>query len=323
MKLKLSIAAFAEIIQAEMLGSNEPIFIREVAYDTRKIVRTEGVVFFGLKGAKQSGLAYIESAYDQGVRNFVVEEQPQKPHPEANYFMVKDALLALQKLAAFHRQNIKYPIVAITGSIGKTTVKEWIAHHLNLGFDHVYIFDHKSKVPIKSLLKPNTSVTIERIDYNRELLKFHLMMKARDIALNKYEWMLYLDADEFLIIDKDVHEFMEQYAKYNQVSFNWLVFGNNYLSHEPQGMLMENYTRCSVYASKLIKSFVRPPSIISVITPHVFNTKNMNLSVSGITMKPLNEDGSAQYNINKRYNQLTAYIAHYMYQSYDVYSLEF
>jgi alanine racemase len=131
MKLKLSIAAFAEIIQAEMLGSNEPIFIREVAYDTRKIVRTEGVVFFGLKGAKQSGLAYIESAYDQGVRNFVVEEQPQKPHPEANYFIVKDALLALQNLAAFHRQNIKYPIVAITGSIGKTTVKEWIAHLLS------------------------------------------------------------------------------------------------------------------------------------------------------------------------------------------------
>lgn len=131
MNLKLTITAFAEIIQAEMLGSNEPIFIREVAYDTRKIIRTEGVVFFALKGAKQSGLAYIESAYDQGIRNFVVEEQPRKPHPEATYFMVKDALLALQKLAAFHRQNIKYPIVAITGSIGKTTVKEWIAHLLS------------------------------------------------------------------------------------------------------------------------------------------------------------------------------------------------
>ncbi len=54
MNLKLTITAFAEIIQAEMLGSNEPIFIREVAYDTRKIIRTEGVVFFAFKGAKQS-----------------------------------------------------------------------------------------------------------------------------------------------------------------------------------------------------------------------------------------------------------------------------
>lgn len=131
MKLKLSPTAFADIIHAEMLGSNEPIYIREVAYDTRKLIRTEGVVFFGLKGAKQSGLAYVESAYHQGVRNFVIEEQPQQLHPEASYFVVKDALQALQKLAAFHRQNIKYPIVAITGSIGKTTVKEWIAHLLS------------------------------------------------------------------------------------------------------------------------------------------------------------------------------------------------
>ncbi len=131
MKLKLSQTAFADIIQAEELGSNEPICIQEVAYDTRKLVRTEGVVFFGLKGAKQSGVAYVESAYHQGVRNFVVEEQPRQLHADANYFMVKDALQALQKLAAFHRQNIKYPIVAITGSIGKTTVKEWIAHLLS------------------------------------------------------------------------------------------------------------------------------------------------------------------------------------------------
>lgn len=49
MKLKLSQTAFADIIQAEMLGSNDPTCIQEVAYDTRKIVRTDGVVFFGLK----------------------------------------------------------------------------------------------------------------------------------------------------------------------------------------------------------------------------------------------------------------------------------
>jgi alanine racemase len=130
MKLKLSITAFAEIIQAEIRGASTDGFLQEVAYDTRKIVRSEGVVFFGLQGAKQNGSAYIDSAFHLGLRNFVVEEQPSQLHPEANYFIVKDALLALQKLAAFHRQNIKYPIVAITGSIGKTTVKEWIAHLL-------------------------------------------------------------------------------------------------------------------------------------------------------------------------------------------------
>jgi alanine racemase len=87
-------------------------------------------VFFALKGAKQSGFAHISSAYQLGLRNFVVEEVPLQPLPEANYFVVKDSLFALQRLAAFHRQRITYPILAITGGIGKTTVKEWIAQLL-------------------------------------------------------------------------------------------------------------------------------------------------------------------------------------------------
>ena len=134
MKLDLNATALAQIIQAELSGALHLATINEVAYDTRKLIRTEGVVFFALKGAKQNGSAYIESAYDKGIRNFVVAEQPLLLHPEANYFLVNDVLLALQKLATFHRTRITYPIVAITGSIGKTTVKEWIAHLLGEQF---------------------------------------------------------------------------------------------------------------------------------------------------------------------------------------------
>jgi alanine racemase len=134
MKLDLNATALAHILQAELSGALHLATINEVAYDTRKLIRTEGVVFFALKGAKQNGLAYIESAYDKGIRNFVVAEKPLLLQPEANYFLVNDVLLALQKLATFHRTRITYPIVAITGSIGKTTVKEWIAHLLGEQF---------------------------------------------------------------------------------------------------------------------------------------------------------------------------------------------
>ena len=134
MKLDLNATALAHIIQAELSGALPLATVNEVAYDTRKLIRTEGVVFFALKGAKQNGSAYIESAYEKGIRNFVVAEQPLLLQPEANYFLVNDVLLALQKLAAFHRTRITYPIVAITGSIGKTTVKEWIAHLLGEQF---------------------------------------------------------------------------------------------------------------------------------------------------------------------------------------------
>lgn len=130
MKLDLTAKTFAKVIEADLINVLHAVLINEVAYDTRKLPRTEGVVFFALKGAKQSGFAHISSAYQLGLRNFVVEEVPLQPLPEANYFVVKDSLFALQRLAAFHRQRITYPILAITGGIGKTTVKEWIAQLL-------------------------------------------------------------------------------------------------------------------------------------------------------------------------------------------------
>ena len=130
MKLDLTVKTFAKVIEAEFIGDLHAVLINEVAYDTRKLHGTEGVVFFALKGAKQSGFTHISSAHQFGLRNFVVEEVPLQPLPDANYFVVKDSLLALQRLAAFHRQRITYPILAITGAIGKTTVKEWIAQLL-------------------------------------------------------------------------------------------------------------------------------------------------------------------------------------------------
>lgn len=130
MKLDLTARILAKIIDADLIGDLHSALINEVAFDSRQLRRTDGVVFFALKGPKQSGANYISSAYKLGIRNFVVEELPKPLLPEANYLVVRDSLFALQRLAAFHRQRITYPILAITGSIGKTTVKEWIAHLL-------------------------------------------------------------------------------------------------------------------------------------------------------------------------------------------------
>jgi hypothetical protein len=212
-------------------------------------------------------------------------------------------------------------ICLFTNARDEKHIKEWIAHHLNLGFDHVYIFDHKSKIPIRSQVKPNNSITIERVNFTNEAFKDLLMMKARNISLNKYDWFLYLDADEFFIMKDsiNVHDFMEQYSEYNQVGFNWLVFGTSYLTHEPEGMLMENYLRCSSLLNMRIKCFVRPSSIITTISPHVFKTTNMKLTINGITMKPLHKEITSHYPINCDHQKANAYIAHFMYQSYDVY----
>ena len=137
MKLAIPISDFQHILGAQLEGEcTSSDLIQEVIYDTRKIIRTSGVAFFALNGPKQSGHQYIQKAYELGVRYFVVEKLPLENYPAAVFLKVTDTLKALQKLAKSRREHIKYPIVAIAGSIGKTTVKEWI-HHLLAGQLHV------------------------------------------------------------------------------------------------------------------------------------------------------------------------------------------
>lgn len=85
-------------------------------------------MFFALNGAFRDGHSYIEDAYAKGVRHFVVSEKGRTEKLEgAHEIGVSDTFIALQQLAAFHRNQFDYPVIAITGSYGKTTVKEWLS----------------------------------------------------------------------------------------------------------------------------------------------------------------------------------------------------
>ena len=120
MKLAIPISDFQLLLGAQLEG--EPptnALIHEVVYDTRKIIRNAGVVFFALDGPQRNGHQFIAQAYALGIRYFVVEDLPSEKYSAAVFFKVKDCLKALQDLAKSHREKIKYPIVAIAGSIGK------------------------------------------------------------------------------------------------------------------------------------------------------------------------------------------------------------
>jgi alanine racemase len=95
--------------------------------DSRKLIFTEGSLFFALKGRQQNGHHYVKQAYTQGIRLFIVEESLTEELPEAGVILVNNSLEALQNLAAYHRRQFQVPLVAITGSNGKTIIKEWLA----------------------------------------------------------------------------------------------------------------------------------------------------------------------------------------------------
>jgi hypothetical protein len=215
-------------------------------------------------------------------------------------------------------------IILFTNARDEKHIKEWVAHHLNLGFDFIHIFDHKSIDPIKDSFKTNPKLKIARIDNKCKDFKITLMMNAMKIAVkDSYDWVLYLDADEFLVLNKynNVHDFINEYKDYNQVSVNWQLFGTSYLSKEPDGMILDNYLRCSLFVDKHVKSFVRPESVLGATTPHTYNTKDMSKSINSYTMKRLNNELPYFCPLgNKSYYEVSAYIAHYTFQAYDVYT---
>ncbi len=106
--------------------------VSHVLYDSRKILSGNGALFFALHGTNRSGEQFVFDAYEKGVRWFVIDEKVAIPTlRDAVFIQVIDPLIALQKLAGYHRLQFNYPVVAITGSVGKTTFKEWANHILS------------------------------------------------------------------------------------------------------------------------------------------------------------------------------------------------
>ena len=101
--------------------------IEELLTDSRKIAHAETSLFFALKGDRHDGHRFIESCAEQGVSNFIVSEfKDEWKNLPANFVVVTDTLDALQKLATYHREQFNIPVIGITGSNGKTIVKEWL-----------------------------------------------------------------------------------------------------------------------------------------------------------------------------------------------------
>ncbi len=98
-------------------------------YDSRRVVPSQESLFFALR-ARRDGHEFLKDISEKGCRNFVVEYLPEK-RPAGNYIIVENSLTALQQLAAFHRSRFDIPILAVTGSNGKTIVKDWLSFFLS------------------------------------------------------------------------------------------------------------------------------------------------------------------------------------------------
>ena len=127
--MKYSITEIADIlhIKEDRLNDQEAV-VSQLLTDSRSLNYPKETLFFALKTKNNDGHNYIAQLYKQGVRNFVVDhvDEVTRGMRDANFLVVDNPLEALQQVAMSHRRKFNIPVIGITGSRGKTTVKEWL-----------------------------------------------------------------------------------------------------------------------------------------------------------------------------------------------------
>ena len=149
MKLNYTIEEISSITNGTVRGDSKAI-VNSLFIDSRNHFNEKNVLFIAIKGDFNDGHEYLVELYKKGLRNFIIERTAREKlinkvrffkkdknlqFIEANIIVVENAVVALQKIAAHHRRKFDIPVIGITGSKGKTIVKEWIYHILRSQFN--------------------------------------------------------------------------------------------------------------------------------------------------------------------------------------------
>ena len=136
--MEINIENIVKVLKGKLLQSAEVAPIEQLLLDSRKIVFPATSIFFALSSARRDGHQFLKEVYEKGVRNLVVSEEINvEDFPGANIIAVNSTLKALQALVADHRKKFSIPVIGITGSNGKTIVKELLNQLLEPDFNIV------------------------------------------------------------------------------------------------------------------------------------------------------------------------------------------
>ncbi|KMQ69757.1 alanine racemase [Chryseobacterium sp. FH2] len=155
--MNYTVKQIADITNAQVIGDNG-LIIKNIAFDSRIIYSTKNTAFIAINTHKNSGEKFIESSIDRGI-NVIISEHQYENFENITWIIVKNSVVFLQKLAKYHFENSHLKSIGITGSNGKTILKEWLYQCLWNEFSTVKSpksFNSQIGLPL-SLLQINTS----------------------------------------------------------------------------------------------------------------------------------------------------------------------
>ena len=137
--INYSIERIGEITNGKIIHHNSGIKPAHLLLDSRKLLFPQSTIFFALNASRRKSNLFIKALYEKEVRSFVIadKEFDVSPYPDATFILVENVLHALHLLAIHHRNIFSLPVIGITGSNGKTIVKEWLYQLLQTDFNIV------------------------------------------------------------------------------------------------------------------------------------------------------------------------------------------
>ncbi|MDE5879672.1 MAG: glycosyltransferase family 92 protein, partial [Desulfovibrio sp.] len=126
-------------------------------------------------------------------------------------------------------------------------IHEWLAYHLAIGFEHVFIYDNNSAVPLRDTLAEHIAAGLVTVtDWPlKEAQQLSAYMHALKSWGPRTKWLGFMDVDEFVLPLRhdDIRDFLDGYTSYGAVGAHWAMFGANGHMRRPQGGILENYTQ--------------------------------------------------------------------------------
>ncbi len=192
-------------------------------------------------------------------------------------------------------------------------LEEFIMYNYLIGVEHFYIYDNESKIPIKDRLSNDffkglcTIINYpgkaqQNIAYNDFLKKYG----------NETEWAIVIDGDEYILPKKhdSLNDFLKDYADYDSIGINWVMYGTSFHDKIQRGFQIENYKLNAGVQNQHIKTICKPNTVVRIDNPHYVIPKNRNKNID-----PYKRVISGPFNTNPTIDLIQ--INHYWSRSYE------
>lgn len=247
--MSINLKSLISVLNAKLTGSDKDVFIDHISIDSRSLQNGSKTLFIALSGVNNDAHLYIKELIEKGVQNFVVQYIPEDSKGKANFLVVENTLDALQQFASYYRNLYHFPIIGLTGSNGKTIVKEWLNFLLSPDYNIIRSpksYNSQVGVPLSVIAineKHNLGIFEAGISTVNEMAKLEKIIKpnigvltnigsAHDEGFENLEQkikeklLLFKDSTVIIyqkndLVDQCIAQFCIEYSLENRNLFSW------------------------------------------------------------------------------------------------------